>query len=272
MRYLLAFLFMLVATSCFASDVKIRVLALKHSKENMAQGDEDLAFRSIQRAREKGLGIKPIGGHWVNRDGIMRVVLVDFEWNIDKFREFVSEQMKIDAESGDTVIVFTIGHGFRQGKLDNLGDRADVLRAIAQAAAENDQRTLWWQLSCYGTAGMPSFTSLSSKEQELLSLVASSDSSTPSPAGVEGTLMGKVFDAIAEDSKEIDPNGDDQIVAAEFRNFLRSSGTRRADLFFASSEDQVIFGGRSLANQIPIVDRNNPQAEYPSDYIPAPRR
>lgn len=272
MKHLLVILVMLLATPSFASNIKIRVLALKHSKENMAQDDENLAFRSIQRAREKGLSIKPIGGHWVNKDGIMRVALVDFEWSIDKFREFVSEQMKVEAESGDTIIVFTIGHGFQQGKLDNLGNRADVLRAIAQAAAENEQRTLWWQLSCYGTAGMPSLTSLSPQEQELFSLVASSDSSTPSPAGVEGTLMGKVFDAIAVNSSEIDPNGDDQINATEFRNFLRSSGTRRADLFFVTSANQVIFGGRSLANQIPILDHNNSQGDYPPDYIPSPRR
>ncbi len=270
MKTLLA-LFLLFATPCFATDIKVRVLALKHSKENMAQDDENLAFQSIQSAQGKGFGVKAIGGHWVNKDGVMRVVHVEFE-NIDKFREFVSEQMKIDAESGDTVIVFTIGHGFREGKLDNLGPRADVQKAIAQAAVENNQRTLWWQLSCYGLAGMPSLSMLPKEQQELLSIVASSDSQTPSPAGVEGRLMGKIFDALAGGSKEIDPNGDDQVTADELKVFLRTSGTRRDNQFLFSSGGQLIFGGKGLANQIPIVDRNNPQGRYPGNYVPTPQR
>jgi hypothetical protein len=201
----------------------------------------------------------------------MRVAMVEFE-NIDKFRQFVSEQMKTEAEPGDTVIVFTIGHGMKSGNLDNLGPRADVQKAIAQAAEENNQKTLWWALNCYGTAGMPNVSTLPEKQRELLSIVCSSDSQTPSPSGLEGRLMGKIFDAIANNSAEIDPNKDDQITADELKAFLRSSGTRRDNLFFAASGSQLIFGGKgNLANQIPIVDRNNPQGKYKPDYIPTPK-
>jgi len=269
MRYILILLMLLWCSLGYAAGPNIRVLALKHSKEQMAQGDEDLAFRGIQEAKSKGLHIEAIGGHWVNKDGIMRVKILNFDWNIDKFREFVSQEMKTDAEQGDTVVVFTIGHGARSGYLDNLGQRSEVLEAIAQAAEENDQRTLWWQLSCHATAGLPNINTLSEKQQELLTISASSSAERQSPAGVEGKIMGSVFNAIAEKSSAIDPNHDDQIIAKELKNFLATQG--RGELFFASTENQMVFGGKDLANQIPIIDRNNPQGEYPPGYIPVPK-
>lgn len=251
--------------------MKIRVMALKHSKEQMAQGDQDLAFTNIEKAKEAGLDIKPIGGHWVDKDGVMRVKATSFE-NIDQFEKFVSEQMKVDAEYGDTVVVFTIGHGARSGYLDNLGQRGDVMKAIAQAAQENEQRTLWWQLSCYASASLPDITTLPAAQQELLSIVCSSNASQESPAGLEGKLMGQVFMALAKKSKEIDPNQDEEVNAQEFRDFLRSAGTKRADLLYVARNDMLIFGGLDLANQIPIIDRNNPQGKYPKGYIPRPKK
>jgi hypothetical protein len=264
-------MFWCFAALSFAQDMKIRVLALKHSKEQMAQGDQDLAFRNIEKAKEKGLDIKPIGGHWVNKDGEMRVKAEGFE-NIDQFRQFVSERMKVDAEYGDTLVIFTIGHGAASGYLDNLGQRGDVLKAIGQAAQENEQRTLWWQLSCHAAARLPDITTLPEAQQELLSIVCSSSAAQLSPAGVEGELMGRVFVALAEKSKAIDPDQDEEVNAQEFQDFLRSSGTKRADLFFVARKDLLIFGGLDLANQIPIKDRNNPQGKYPRGYIPRPKK
>lgn len=237
----------------------------------MAQGDENLAFQSIQNAKAKGLDVEAIGGHWVNKDGVMKVALMDFNYDLDKFREFVSSQMKIDAQQGDTLIVFTIGHGMPSGELQNLGQRADVLKAIAQAAEENNQKTIWWQLSCYASSRLPSLSTLSESQQELLSIMASSYANQESPAYVEGKIMGRIFTALAEKSKAIDPNSDDQVTLSEFKSFLGASDIRRSDLFFSNS-DRPIFGGTDLANQIPIVDRNNPQGKYPPGYIPLPKK
>lgn len=270
MKYLIALTIWCAATLTLAEGPKIRVLALKHSKEQMAQGDEDLAFRSIQDAKSKGLDIEPIGGHWVDKDGVMRVKIINFNNDIPKFRDFVSKQMKVDAEPDDTIVVFTIGHGARSGYLDNLGQRADVFKAIAQAAGENNQKTLWWQLSCHATAGLPDLETLPEEQQELLTICASSSAERQSPAGVEGKIMGSVFTAMAEKSPAIDPNKDDEINAEELKNFLATKG--RGGLYFAISPKLVVFGGTDLANQIPIVDRNNPQGTYPKDYIPKPRR
>lgn len=273
MRVLVLVLGLLLPQLCFGGEnYKIRVLALKHSKEQMAQGDEDLAFRSIQEAKAKGLDIKAIGGHWVDRNGIMRVVIRDFEYNIPEFKKFVSQEMKIDAQQGDTLIVFTIGHGFHDGNLQNLGQRSDVLKAIAEAAQENNQRVLWWQLSCYAAAKLPDPSTLPEGQRELISILASSSARQQSPAYVEGKVMGKVFNALAEDSRELDSDGDEEISAEEFKKFMGRSDIRRGELVFSNTSSQVVFGGTDLANQIPIVDRNNPQGKYPPGYIPVPTK
>jgi hypothetical protein len=54
---------------------------------------------------------------------------------------------------------------------------------------------------------LPAISTLSEKQQELFSIVASS-STEQSPAGVEGRIMERVFMAMAEQSKDIDPNED----------------------------------------------------------------
>ena len=53
MRYILVILLLLWCSWGHADGLNIRVLALKHSKEQMAQGDEDLAFKGIQEAKSK---------------------------------------------------------------------------------------------------------------------------------------------------------------------------------------------------------------------------
>lgn len=41
--------------------------------------------------------------------------------------------------------------------------------------------------------------------------------------------------------------------------------------FLAKEGFQAVLDGRTLANQIPIVDRNGPQGKYPGNYIPTPK-
>jgi hypothetical protein len=267
-----------VAALCRATEVKygeadlpvIRLCALKHSRESMADGDANLAVQAAQKAAAKGLPIKVIGNHYINKDGQIQVAFLDFGSDLPKLKAFVSEQMKIDAQPGDTFMVFTIGHGFPNGGLHNLGQRADVMKALAEAAEENDQHTVWWQLSCHACASLPKIESLTPAQQKLFTMVASSSASEQSAAGVQGKIMEKVFLSMAE-SKGIDKNSDGIISASELSAFLKANGqTGLGDRVFALNSDQAVFGVSDLANSIPIVDRNGPQGKY-KNYIPLPQ-
>lgn len=250
---------------------KIRLVVMKHCREQMADDDADLAIKGAERAAAKGLPIKTIGNQLIDRNGKARVAMYDFDWDdLPRVRAFASEQLKIDAESGDTVIIFTIGHGGQGGDLMTLGQREGVMKAFASAAEDNDQKVLWWQLSCHASMRLPSVSTLPEKQQELLSIVASSGTEL-SPAGIEGKIMERVFMAMAEQSKDIDPNEDGVITKTELSGFFRKIGNPRAERVFAKSGDSSIFGGGgNLANQIPIIDRNNPQSKY-KNYIPMPQ-
>lgn len=253
---------------------KIRLIALKHSKESMADGDANLAISAVSKAAAKGLPIQTVGNHYINKEGKMQVVALEFNNDLPKLKAFVSEQMKLKAEAGDTVVLFTIGHGHPDGSLAGLGQRSGVMKAIADAAEENSQKTLWWQLSCHASANLPAISTLTPAQQELLGIYASSTPSELSAAGVQGKIMEKVFIAMAERSKEIDPDQDENITTAELRDFLNKVvGNRRGDLLYTKSPTHPVFGGGGgLANQIPIFDRNGPQGKYPPDYIPVPSK
>lgn len=266
--------------------IKIRLLALKHSKENIADIDANLAMSSVQIAKGKGLDISGIGNHFINKDGRLQVLLLDSLISANgiglrngieiqdqaSLQEFISQQMKINAIPGDTVIVFTIGHGGPNGQLHNIGQRSVLMNAIAGAAEENNQRVLWWQLSCYASASLPPISSLTERQQRLLSMIASSNATTESGVGIQGRIMEKVFNALAEKDKNIDPNQDNVITAEELSNFLKNSSYRAAQdissRVIAVNINFAIFGRRSL--DIPVIDRNNPQSKYPEDYVPFP--
>lgn len=256
-----------------ASDlIHIRFIAMKHSHIAMADGDARLAINAAKRAASNGLSIKVIGDHNIDKDG-KKVALMEVQfWEIDKFRQYVSEQMRVDAKPGDTFMMFTIGHGFSSGGLDNMGQREAVMKAIAQAASENQQRTVWWQLACHATARLPNISSLPPDQRKWLTIVASSDASQVSPAGVEGNIMKQVFDAMAERSEAIDPNQDDMITGHEFKNFLSQTRPSRGSRCFMEDYNDVVFGFYNIANQIPIRDWTRPQQGYPDDYVPYPGR
>ncbi len=249
--------------------LSIRLLVLKHSYEPMADGDARMAIQAANLAASKGLQIKDIGNYNINRDG--RRYVSETMLDLPALKQFVSDQMKIDAVPGDTLVIFTIGHGFGGGGLDNLGQRTGVMQALAEAAAENDQETVWWQLSCHACAGLPSIDSLPGRQRGLFSIVASSNAADVSAAYVQGKHMEKVFLAMAEHSREIDPDGNNEITQSELRNFMNQNISRgRGDLVFADSPSEVMFGFGGWANKIPIVDHNNPTSSYPRNYIPLP--
>ena len=261
------------------NNFSVRLLVLKHCMESMADGDAKLAIEAANLAQSKGLRIKDIGNHYVNSDGqIKRTsdsqgLVWGQKFYMDQFKQFVKEQMKVNAESGDTLVIFTIGHGHGGGTLQMLGQRREVMMALAEAAEETEQETLWWQLSCHAAAKLPSISELNQQQQELFSIVASSTADQLSPAYVEGKHMEKVFVALAEADDKIDPNRDETVTAGELKGFMASEiGEVRGRLVFAKSDDEPIFGLYSLANRIPIINRNGNNQQFPRNYIPMPKR
>lgn len=251
-------------------NISIRLLILKHSYEPMADGDAKLAIQAVNLAANKGLQIKDIGNYNINRQGPR---YVSKGINLPELKHFISNQMKVDAESGDTLIIFTIGHGFGGGSLDNLGQREGVMSVMAQAAAENGQETVWWQLSCHASAGLPSIDSLSEEQRSLFSIIASSKATELSSAYVQGKHMEKIFLAMAERSLEIDPDGDDEITQGELSDFMNKHiHLGRGNLIFAKNRNEVMFGFGGWANKLPIIDKSGQQNQYPRNYIPVPSR
>ncbi len=248
----------------------IRLLILKHSIEFMADGDADLAINASKEAASKGLHIKNIGNHYIDKQGKVKLLV----WSdLSKLQEFISQQMKVGAEAGDTVIVFTIGHGMHSGDLQNLGQRSLVMHAIADAAEENQQRTLWWQLSCHACAKLPNINVLSEEQQRLFSMYASSKANDVSHSGVQGGIMKRAFLAMANKNSSIDPDHNSIVTGNELKSFLNNDPEHHGEFLFMQSLDNPIFGfGTGLANQIPIVDRNETQKTYSKDYIPTPKR
>jgi len=252
----------------------IRLLCIKHSREHMADGDANLAIKATQKASEKGLNIKVVGNHFV--DGrYMGLQNADPEtieriYSIETLSQYLNQYIKTEATPGDTLILFTIGHGFRDGSLDNMGHRSDVLKVIADIAEKNNQKIFWWQLSCYASAGLPDIGSLSPRQQELITIFATSSASETSAAYVQGNIMAKIFNAMAEKSSAIDPNGDGKITAKELRVFMNTINGSYGSRVHAKSGDFTMFG-KSGVPLLPIVDRNNPQGKYPEDYVFPPR-
>jgi hypothetical protein len=179
--------------------------------------------------------------------------------------------MKVNAEAGDTLVIFTIGHGAPQGNLQFLGQREDIFNVISQAAANNKQETIWWQLSCYASAKLPQINSLSNDKQNLFSIVASSDSLTESPAYVEGKIMEKVFLALGNKNPQIDPDNNEIVTAGEIANFLDIIKPGRGKLVYAKSNNEPLFG-IGIARLIPIIDKSNPNLTFPPDYIQYPNQ
>lgn len=256
--------------------VSIRLLVLKHCPDDIADIDANQAIQAAEIASTKGLTIQVIGNHHIDKEGRTDSMAWGAKYNLNDLeglKNFISEQMKVDAVYGDTIIVYTIGHGSGDGNIMRLGQRENVMKAIAMAAEENNQETLWWQLSCHAAAKLPPISSLNERQQELFSMTASSPANELSYFNTQGKHFAAMFNALASKSTEIDPNSDEIITAQELSDFLSAKfGDKRGKLVFARSPDEPILGlTTGLANSIPIIDRNNPQRDYPRDYIPIPR-
>jgi hypothetical protein len=248
----------------------IRLLCIKHSREFMADGDANLAIQAANSAKAEGLNIKVVGNYFVDGRLIATNPSVERIYNVETLTQYINQYIKTDAKTGDTLIIFTIGHGFPGGSLHNIGERSEVLSVLATAAEKNNQKIFWWQLSCHASAGLPEISSLNPRQQELVSMFASSSAQEQSAAYVQGKIMAKIFDAMAKKSNLIDPNGDGKITADELRKFMNTIDPSYGNRIHAKNSNTVIFGSGGVP-WLPIVDRNGPQGQYPEDYVFPPQ-
>ena len=259
------------ATCVVAEKSTIRVLILKHSHERMADDDANLAVKAIEAAKAKGLSIELIGNYNITKNG-KKVSDIQEEqeeqYELKELKTFVSSQMQINSLRDDTFFIFTIGHGMPSGDLHNIGQRADLMKAFAQAAQDNRQRTIWWQLSCHACAELPLIDSLTPEQQRLFNMVASSPASETSGAGIEGDIMKRVFLALAENSEKINPNRDNTITFEELKMFLNSEEPKRGDLLFSQNTTSPIFLNKIY--RFKIIDKSGDNKTFGENYIPIP--
>jgi hypothetical protein len=246
------------------SQISIRVLVLKHSKEKMADDDAKMVMDSINKACANNLDVKTIGDHWINEVKKIRVSVVEYD-EMSNLKEFVSERLSVGARPRDTVIIFTVGHGSPSGYLHNIGSRTEMQKALAEAAEENNQKVLWWQLSCYAAANLPLLGSLEPNQRSLFSVLNTSDSKTPSPAYIEAGIMEKLFSGMINSDSELDRDHNMEITGLEFASYMNSIKRGRGDLLRMYDIHAPLFG-LSKANQIPIV------GEGVLSIIPTPSR
>ena len=248
----------------------VRLLILKHSFEQVAKDEEIAIIQAANLAASRGLKIEDIGSHYINGEGKITRLVWDKKCTLSNLKNFISEQMKISAQAGDTLIIYTTGHGSRNGELISLGQRKTIMTALVEAAEENKQETLWWQSSCFAEAGLPKISTLNKMQQRLFSMIASSDANHSSYWGDQNYPMKQTFLALAEGSKKLDINQDGRVNHTEFKQFLNTVKRNAYCILYSSGPNENIFGAFGPWD-IPIVDRNNPQQEYDDDYITTPQ-
>jgi hypothetical protein len=247
------------------SGQSVRLLILKHCFEGIADSESDGVVKAANLAASKGLSIRDLGRHQVNINGLNERLVWGTRVKMSGLKDFVSQQMKISAEAGDTIVIYTTGHGSAGGSLMILGPRKEVFKALVEAAEENNQETLWWQSSCYACAGLPSIDSLTPKQKTLFSMIASSPANETSTWHDQTPLMEKLFVGLATNDPNLDSNRDGIVTAGEISQFLNK------DEVFASTPDEPIFGFWNYANLIPIFNRYGIPYNTPDNYIPLPR-
>ena len=262
------------AEQCYVGQVKlnthitVRLLVLKHCRERIADAESDGVIQAANLAATEGLSITELGQHHVDKDG--RLLQWGAAMTLEGLKKFIIQQMKVSAKAGDTLIIYTTGHGGSGGSVQILGDREPIARIMAQAATECDQETVWWQSSCYAAAGLPSLASFTPDEQKLFSMIASSSASRPSYWHDQTDPMKQLFLALANESPEIDPDDDGIVTASELSAFLGRAKSGADKLVFASSSNEAIFGWINYLNFIPIYSPDGRQLIAPEDFIPLP--
>lgn len=255
----------------FDTSYPIRVLILKHSKEKMADDDAAMVMDAVNKANRESLNIQGIGNHFIHDTKKIRASIFEVEsYEPESLKEFVSQKLSENPNPDGTSIIMTIGHGSPSGGLHNLGKREEVQKALAEAAEDNAQKVLWWQLSCYSAAKLPDLNSLTPSQQKLFSVLNTSNENTPSPAYIEGKIMEKLFGAMLSEDNELDKDGNNEVTGREFRDYMNTIRKGRGDLLRSSDMESPLFG-LSLANRIAILDQG--QFEFKEkNFIPQPRK
>jgi hypothetical protein len=245
----------------------VRLLILKHARESLAEKDHREMLQAVDFGKSSGLTIQELGGHHIDKDGVHENIVWGKICSLQDLKAFINEQMKAHAVKGDTFLIYTTGHGSPSGYLATLGMRKDIQRIFAECAEENNQETLWWQSSCYAAAGLTPINQLPERQQNLFSMIASSDAEHVSYWGHCVRPMREMFEALGKENSEIDPNQDGEITCNELRKFLKNS--KKELILFSKSEEEPIFGVFGPWN-IPVIDRLEQQGDYKRDYIPVP--
>jgi hypothetical protein len=254
MRYMMLVLSLFFFnTQILANDYSVRLMILKHSYEQMCNDDANLAINGLNEAKRSGLNATLIENK--------------FTLNITDFKKSIEQKIKTNSKSRDTLIIFTIGHGFQTGQLQNLGNRSTVMNIIASTAEKYNQKIIWWQLSCYAQAYLPRHSSLNIKQQSLFSVVSSSFAHEPSPVGEQGRHMRQVFMALAKQDKFLDKNSSGDVSTEEFKVFLDLTDFDLGKRLSAKTQNKIFEKDRII---LKIIDKNNKQGKYEENYILIP--
>lgn len=252
-------------------NITIRVLILKHCRERLADNEARELIQAANLAASNGLSIKDIGDIHVDKNGRVNRLVWGDAMDIKGLERFVDEQMKIAAEEGDTLVIYTTGHGAKSGSIQILGSRHDLGMAFARCAEKNKQETLWWQSSCYAASGLPKMSELNEKQRECFSMIASSSAGNVSYWGDQPPRMKTTFLALAAGGTNIDPNQDGIVTAGELRRFLDNEArSRTGGMVIAASDDEPIFGWIDLPNSLPIIGPDGRPIPNEDRFIPHP--
>lgn len=233
MKYVFSVLVGLLAFNpIFSGEYNIRLVVLKHCSEAMAEQDAQLVIDALKEASKKGLSIKFLDKYIISQK------LTKEQWT-----KLWSTVMAQDAQEDDTLIVFTVGHGFPTGNLAVIGPRAEFLETLAECALKNKQKILWWQLSCFASSGLTEVSKLPEEQQKYVILVPSTPTDHQSSAGVQGLIFGKVLTSLLDDSADV--NKDGVISVEELREVINKyDNLKRGRLIKAYKEDHSVFKGK----------------------------
>lgn len=184
-----------------AKGFRLKLLVLRHSKDGIAVTDARGAAAGLEEARKAGLDASLVGD-------------VDVTAGTSALKGAVEQACKHSKDT--TLIVHTIGHGFPNGTLQNLGHRSATLKILSDAATKHKQRIVWWQLSCYAMAGMPKETG-----NPRLVVVCSSPAHEVSRIGNQSRFLRRLFVALTKKKPvEIDSDDDGVVSVTELADFL----------------------------------------------------
>ena len=254
MRYMMLVLSLLLFnTQIVANDYSVRLMILKHSYEQMCNDDANLAIAGLNESKRNGLNANLIENK--------------FTLNISDFKSAIENKIKTNSKPRDTLIIFTIGHGFESGQLQNLGQRSTVMSVITKASEKYNQKIIWWQLSCYAQAYLPKVSSLTAKQQSLFSVISSSFAHEPSPVGQQGRHMRQMFMALAKQSTFLDKDVSGNVSTEELRTFLNLTDFDLGKRLYAKPNNIIFEKDRII---LKIIDRNNSQGKYDENYFILP--